>query len=156
MRRKGPLELGVLVSLLLLAACGGGTEVEVDPAVAPFVGTWDATVYEVWPASDPLGVIDVLTAFGAFHISVEASGQYTAVLESTPPQIQIGQLTVIGTTIRLDVTTPPGQPSATASYSFPSPDRVDLDGEIEIDFNNDGTRDPGGSHIELQRRPPST
>ena len=156
MRRKAPHWLGVLAGLLALGACGEGTAVEVDPAVAPFVGAWDATAYQIWPESDPEGIIDVLVTFGAFHISVEPSGQYTAVLEATPPQIQIGQLTVIGTTIRLDVTTPTNQPSATAIYSFPSPDQIILDGEIEVDFNNDGTRDPGGSHIELQRRPIST
>jgi hypothetical protein len=139
-------------ALLLATGCGASGGVEPDPAVAPFVGTWDATVYEIWPESNPAGVIDVLDAFGPFRITVEPSGQYTAALEATPPQVQIGKLTVIGTTIRLDVTTPPGEPSATASYSFTAEDYVVLDGSIEVDFNNDGARDPGGAHIELQRR----
>ena len=96
----------------------------------------------------------MLDAFGPFYITVEPSGQYTAVLEAQPvPQVQIGQLTVIGATIRLDVTTPPGEPTVTGSYVFNSANYLVLDGPIEIDINDDGTDDPGGSHIELQRRP---
>lgn len=153
MRRIGREGLALVIAILMLGACGGDNGVEVDPAVAPFVGTWDATVYDIWAESDPLNVIDVLTAFGPFTITVEPSGNYQAILASVPPQVQFGRLTVVGTTIRLDVTSPPNQPAATGSYSFTSPDYLMLDGETDIDFNNDGTRDPAGSHIELQRSP---
>jgi len=153
MRRKGHSWLGFLTCLLVLAACGEDG-VEANPSVAPFVGTWDATVYQIWPESNPSFVTDVLTQFGPFYITVEPSGQYTAVLQASPtPQVQIGQLSVLGTSLRLDVTTPAGQPSVTATYGFQAADNLVLDGPVEIDFNNDGTRDPGGSHIELQRRP---
>jgi hypothetical protein len=142
-----------LATALALGACGGDDGVDVDPAIAPFVGTWDAVVYEIWPQSNPQFVIDVLTAFGPFYIIVEPSGQYQAVLEALPPQIQFGVLSVVGATIRLDVTSPPNEPPATGSYAFMSDDYLLLDGEAEIDFNNDGVRDPTGTHIELQRRP---
>ena len=143
----------LLATCVLVAACGGSGGVEPDPAVAPFVGTWDATVYEIWPESDPDNVIDVLTGLGPFHISVEPSGQYTAVLEAgLGAQVQIGQLSVIGGTIRLDVTTPPGEPASTAAYQFTAADYLILDGDIEVDFNGDDTRDPGSQHLELQRR----
>lgn len=150
-RRCDRLALGAM--LVLAAACGGSGGVEPDPAVAPFVGTWDATVYDIWPESDPDNPIDVLEGLGPFHISVEPSGQYTAVLEAgLGGQVQIGQLTVIGSTIRQDVTQPPGEPSATATYEFTAADYLILDGDIHVDFNNDGTRDPGVQHLELQRR----
>jgi len=143
----------LLATCVLVAACGGSGGVEPDPAVAPFVGTWDATVYEIWPESDPDNVIDVLTGLGPFHISVEPSGQYTAVLEAgLGAQVQIGQLSVIGSTIRQDVTTPPGEPPATATFQFTAADYLILDGSIQVDFNDDDTRDPGGQHLELQRR----
>jgi hypothetical protein len=141
-----------LAALVLAAACGNSAGVEADPAVAPFVGTWDAEVYEIWPESDPDFVIDVLTVFGDFHITVEPSGQYTAVLEAPGSPAEIGQLTVIGATIRLDVTLPANEPSRAASYSFTAEDYLLLDGAIEVDFNGDQTRDPGGAHIELRRR----
>ncbi|HUF76556.1 MAG TPA: hypothetical protein VMM35_09775 [Longimicrobiales bacterium] len=141
----------LMTALVLVVACGENG-VEVDPAVAPFVGTWDATVYEIWPESDPSFVVYVLEEFGRFYITIEPSGQYTATLEHPQAQPQVGQLTVIGSTIRLDPTTPPDEPTATATFSFTSEDYLVLDGSVEIDFNDDGTRDPAGSHIELQRR----
>ena len=150
-RRCDRLALGAL--LVIVAACGGDDGVEPDPAVAPFVGTWDATVYEIWPESDPDNVIDVLTGLGPFHISVEPSGQYTAVLEAgLGAQVQIGQLSVIGSTIRQDVTTPPGEPPATATCQFTADDYLVLDGPTEFDFNFDGTDEAAHAHIELQRR----
>jgi hypothetical protein len=153
MGRKGHSWLAWVTGLMLLAGCGEDGGVEPDPAVTRFVGTWDATGYEIWPDLNPDAVIDVLVEFGPFYITVEPSGQYTAVLEASPaPQIQIGQLTVIGGTIRLDPTTPPDEPTATASYAFDGEDYVELDGPTQVDFNDDGTRDPGGSHIEIQRR----
>jgi hypothetical protein len=153
MRRIGRKRLGLAIGFVALGGCGGGNGVEVDPAVAAFVGTWDATVYEIWPESDPLNVIDVLTTFGSFNITIEPSGNYQATLAGTPPQVQFGRLTVVGATIRLDVTSPANQPASTGSYSFTSADYLVLDGEAQIDFNNDGTRDPAGTHIELQRGP---
>lgn len=153
MRRMVRNGTGLATALLLLAACGGDNGVEVDPTVAAFVGAWNATVYEIWPESNPANVIDVLTAFGPFTITVEPSGNYQAQLETVPPEVQFGRLTVVGGTIRLDVTSPPNQPPATGTYVFVTQDELVLDGEAEIDFNNDGTRDPAGTHIELQRTP---
>ena len=142
----------LLAALLATVAGCGESGVESDPAIAPFVGTWDATVYQIWPQSDPSFVVDVLDEFGPFYITITASGQYTATIENPQVQPQVGQLTVIGSTIRLDPSVPANEPSATASFAFTAEDYLVLDGSAEIDFNDDGTRDPAGSHIELQRR----
>jgi hypothetical protein len=138
--------------LLAAAACGGDDGVEPDPALAAFVGTWDGVVYEIWPEANPSFVVDVLTEFGPFYITVEPSGQYTAVIEYPGAPPEIGQLSVIGSTIRLDPTTPASAPSATAAYVFTSEGSLTLDGATQIDFNDDGVRDPAGAHIELERR----
>jgi hypothetical protein len=153
MRRSGRNRWGSM-AVCLLAACGGSADVvEPDPAINAFVGTWDATVYTIWPDANPSFTVDVLDEIGAFYITVEPSGQYTAVLEAgIGAQVQIGQLTVIGSTLRLDVTTPANEPSITGNFAFTASDYLVLDGPIQIDFNNDGTDDPGQSHIELQKR----
>jgi len=138
----------------LSAGCGSST-IEPDPAVAPFVGTWDATAFTVTSDTDPSIVIDVLVEIGPFYISVEPSGQYTATLESAfQPIIEIGQLTVIGgTTLRLDPSIPADAPTATSLFVFTADDYVVLDGPTEFDFNGDFVADePAQAHIELQRR----
>jgi len=149
MRRKGRGWLAW--AWVALAACGGEGGVEPDPAVAPFVGTWDATVFTVTSDANPQLVADILS-LGAFHITVEPSGQYTATLEIVGIPPEIGQLTVIGSTIRLDPTTPASAPTATSSYVFLSADRLVLDGPTEFDFNFDDIDEPAQAHIELQRR----
>ena len=152
MRWIGRNELGLAITLLALVACGGGTEVEADPSVAPFVGTWDATVLTMTSDAEPTLVYDVLQA-GEFFIVVEPSGQYTASLDTVlGTAVEIGQLTVIGNTLRLDPTHPPGASSATSTYAFTSADYLVLDGPTEFDFNGDQVRDPATAHFELQRR----
>jgi hypothetical protein len=144
--------LGLATTLALAAACGSGTGVEIDPAVAPFVGTWDATEFTVTSQADPGTVVDVLS-LGEFHITVEPSGQYTASLAILGIPPEIGQLSVSGNTLTLDPTTPATAPTATSTYSFTSADYVVLDGPTEFDFNLDGTDEAATAHIELQRRP---
>jgi hypothetical protein len=141
--------------LSVVAACGGEDPVEVDPAVAPFVGTWDADSLTLTNAADTMTVANVLdTLFnGSFFITVEPSGQYTAnltVLSLSSPEI--GQLAVIdGSTLTLTPTVPPG-PVATAEYLFAAEDSVILDGTTEFDFNLDGTPELALAHFELKRR----
>ncbi|HSH74456.1 MAG TPA: hypothetical protein VLA09_02035 [Longimicrobiales bacterium] len=142
---------GFPLALCLLVGCGE-VVVDADPAVAPFVGTWDASVYRVWPDANPEFVVDVLEDLGPFHLTVEPSGQYTAVIEDPRASPEIGQLTVIGSTIRLDPTTPESAPVATATFSFTGSDRLTLDGATQIDFNDDGVKEAAQSHIELTRR----
>ena len=139
-----------LVAALVLGACGSGSDVEVDPAVAPFVGTWDAVVLTM--TSEAAQVIDVLE-FGEFYISVEPSGQYTATLvHPLGAAVEIGRMSVVGTAVVLDPSHPPTAPTATSEYAFQGEDYLVLDGPTTYDFNNDQVDDPAQAHIELQRR----
>lgn len=150
-RRLAPL---LLAFGALTAACGGGSEIEADPAVAPFVGTWDAAAFEVTSDADPGIQVDVLAIPAAFYISIEPSGQYTATLEHPlGAAIEIGQLTVIGSTVRLDPSIPADGVTATSSFVFAADDYLVLDGPTEYDFNGDFVADEAATaHIELQRR----
>jgi hypothetical protein len=143
-----------LLATLAIAACGGGSQIEADPAVAPFVGTWDATAFEVTSDADPSIQVDVLGIPAAFYISIEPSGQYTATLEHPlGAAVEIGQLTVIGGTVRLDPTIPADGITATSTFVFTTDDSLVLDGPTEYDFNGDFVADEAATaHIELQRR----
>jgi hypothetical protein len=139
-----------LLALSFGAGCGGSS-LEADPAIAPFVGTWDAVVFLVTSEANPSTVVDVL-AIAPFFIHIEPSGQYTATLQYTGVTPEVGQLTVIGSTIRLDPAIPADAPTVTASYVFVREDYLVLDGPTQFDFNLDGTSEPARAHIELQRR----
>jgi hypothetical protein len=142
-----------LLSAGVLGGCGGDNGPEVDPAVAPFVGTWDADSLAVTNDADTTVVANVLD-FGSFFITVEPSGQYTATLTvngSANPQI--GQLTVNNAnTLTLTPSFPSGEPPATSSYVFLSGDYVVLEGPTDFDFNLDGTPEPAQAYFGLQRR----
>jgi hypothetical protein len=142
------------LAVAAITACGASDSVSVDPLVGPFVGTWDAVVLTMASQPDSATIIDLLgpPLDAKFHIEVEASGTYTATLEIPGTPGEIGQLTVIGNTLRLDPTIPAGRPAATAEYRFTGADHLTLDGESEFDFNLDGTDDPAFAHFELQRR----
>ena len=134
-------------------ACGGDAGPEVDPAVAPFVGTWDADSMTVTNDADPTVVANILD-FGSFFITVEPSGQYTAAITiNGAANPEIGQLTVDNAnTLTLTPSVPAGRPPATSSYVFLSDSMVVLDGPTEFDFNLDGTPEAAQAHIELSRR----
>ena len=138
------------VLALLLASCGGDDGVQADPAVAPFVGTWDADSLTMTNVANLTQVANVLD-FGSFFITVEPSGQYTANLTVLgTPFPEIGQLTVIdGSTLTL---TPTGGPVSTGEYFFAAPDSLILEGASDFDFNLDGTPESAIAHFELTRR----
>jgi hypothetical protein len=139
-----------LWAAVVLAGCGTSTDVEVDPAVEPYVGMWDAVVFTITGDAPPNTVVDVLT-LGAFWISVEPSGTYTATLEFPGIPPEVGKLTVESST-QLTLR-PNGEPPAPSTYLFATPDSLILDGATEFDFNLDGTNEPGQAHIEIVRRP---
>jgi hypothetical protein len=127
------------------AACGEDP-IAVDPAVAPFVGTWDAVAFTVTGDTIVANLLDL----GDFWISIEPSGQYTATLEWLGGFAELGTLTVQSSTaLTLDPTTGPPAPS---TYDFATPDSLILDGATEFDFNLDGTDEPAQAHLELLRR----
>ena len=140
--------IGSFCAVLGLAGCGD-SPVDVDDAVEPFVGTWDAVVFRVTGDAPPNTVVDVLT-LGDFWIAIQPSGRYQAVLEFGGGVTEFGQLTIESSTVLiLDSDADPPAPSI---YRFESPDSVILDGATEFDFNLDGTNEPGQAHIEIVKR----
>lgn len=138
--------------LALALGCGDETIPGPDPAVAPFVGTWDATEFTVTNDANPMQVADLLVN-GSFFIVVEPSGLYTATLffGQLPPFPEVGQISVSGGFITLMPST--GSPCpASSTYAFSGPDYVTLDGPSCFDFNLDGIREAATAHVELQRR----
>jgi hypothetical protein len=154
MKRRGRRTGWTLLLGVLLAACGGDDGgngvVEPDPAVAPFVGTWDAEVFTVTSVADPDIVADLME-HGSFTINVQPSGTYTATLWFGGVQVgvEIGTLSVSGNFITLK---PNGGDTATSEYTFLEDDYLRLEGPTEFDFNLDEELEPAEALIELQRR----
>lgn len=152
--RSGRLSAALCVLLLsgTWVACGG--DGVVDPpdevsAIEPFVGTWDAEVFEVTSDADTTIVADLMVN-GSFHINVQPSGTYTATLDfGGIPLVEIGQLSV--TTGFVTLRPNDGDP-ATSAYTFVSPNYLRLEGPTDFDFNLDQVLDPAHALIELRRR----
>ena len=151
--RKCPRRLLiVLAAAVLLVGCGGSDPTDVtepDPDVAPFVGNWEAVAFEVTNLADQDQVFDVVAA-GSFTLNVQPSGFYTAVLHISggQPIPENGELTVIGQSVRLS---PTGGTGVTAEYLFQGPNRVELNGPTEFDFNFDGEPEAATARIILER-----
>lgn len=152
-----------ILAALALVACGGGDTTPVeptpDPAVEPFVGTWDAETLTVTStAADTSIVADLIDIGGSFTLNVQESGQYTAQLAfaatdslGIDPFVEIGRLSVSGDFVTLDPETPPGDPVA-SEYAFLADDLLRLEGPTEFDFNLDESPDPAILLIELRLR----
>ena len=149
MRRYHRCSLGLLLASVLVAACDGSTEVEIDPLLEPFVGTWDAEVIRVTSDADTTLVADLMVN-GAFAINVQPSGSYTATLTfGGIPLTEFGTLSVGPNVITLRAD---GGQVAASVYSFQSPTYVTVDGPTEFDFNIDGILDPAQIYMEWRRR----
>jgi len=137
----------------LLAGCGGdgGDPLAPDPAVAAFVGDWEATDFTVTSAVNSQIVEDVLGLGATFELNVQPSGRYTATLNFIgQPSVEIGQMSVSGTIVTLNRSIPSAQTS-TSTFSFVGTDVLIMDGATDYDFNSDGTLDDAFAHIELQK-----
>lgn len=137
---------------MLLSGCGdsGPANPEPDPAMEPFVGTWEATEFTVTSVDNPELYIDIVPG-GSFTIVVEPSGHYTATLdlEGLPvPAVEFGQATIDGSSIIL---APEEGPTAVSSFVFNGPDQVTLQGATEFDINRDGEPDEAVALIALMR-----
>ncbi len=151
LRPLGLLHLIVAASVFL-TSCGGSDPAgiaEPDPDVAAFVGTWEAVAFEVTNLADDEQVFDVVAA-GSFTLDVQPSGFYTAILHISggQPIPENGQLSVIGASVRLS---PTGGTGVTAEFEFQGPDRVELNGPTEFDFNFDGDPEAATAFILLER-----
>jgi hypothetical protein len=143
--------VGPVSAALILAACGGSsTGVEIDPAVAPFVGTWDAVVFTVTGDEPPNIQDDVLTKYGPFWIDIQPSGSYAATIEFPGVPPELGTVTIDSST-QLTLHPTGGDPAPSA-YVFAAPDSLVLDGPTEFDLNGDFVPEPAQAHIELVRR----
>jgi hypothetical protein len=152
--------MGCVVALtvaLTAVACGGDDPlvVQTDPAVAPFVGTWDAVDFTVTNDADTTTVPADLLKNGSFTINIQPSGLYTAtlVLGALNPFVEIGQLTVSGSVLTLTPTGGPGPCPASSVFEFPDTDTLVLDGPTCLDVNGDGEDEDAQAHIVLERRP---
>ncbi len=154
MRRKGNTRMGCLLALVAMIGCGASKDeiVGPDPAVQPFVGTWDAVFFEVTNTADPNTVADLMID-GSFNVNIQPSGAYTATLVfgGIDPVIEIGQVTVTGSFITFRPNGENPCPGSSA-YTFPAPDRMTLAGPTCFDFNLDGESEDAFAEIELERR----
>ena len=135
-----------------MIGCGGSdgpTEVDPDPALAPFVGSWTALAMVVTSVANPSISPDLIQEGATFSLNVQPSGQYTASLIFLEQvSTEIGFITVSGSTVTLKRDYPT-QSTSTANYRFQGGLLI-LDGGTEFDFNLDGQPEPATAHFELQ------
>ena len=149
--RRGAVALG---AWLLTVGCGGSdgpTEVDPDPALAPFVGDWTALAMVVTSVANPAVSPDIIEEGATFTLNVQPSGTYTAILTfAQQVSTEIGVLTVTGSTVTLKRESPPPTRTSTVAYRFQGSLLI-LDGTTEFDFNLDGESEAATAHIELRR-----
>jgi len=155
MRRRWHRGVGLVVAVIVAGACGDDDPIlppPVDPAIEPFVGTWDAEVFTVTSDADTSIVFDLFDdVSGEFFINVQGSGTYTATLTiGGLARPEIGILTVSGGFVTL---TPTGGTGAAAPFSFVRDDYLTIGpAPTTFDFNFDGDTEPGQLYFEVQRR----
>jgi hypothetical protein len=155
MRQRRINRIVTWILVAALGSCGGdkgGTVVDVDQEIQPFVGTWDAEIFIVTSDADPSIAPDLMEN-GTFFLDVQPSGSYTASLSYgglvIPPEL--GQISVNGAFVTLRPTNPTA-PVAASSFTFLQPDFLRLIGPTSFDFNLDGTLDAAELLTELRRR----
>lgn len=152
MWRTRTKHLWAFLAALLVAGCGGEDPVIVDvidPNLEPYVGIWDAEVFEVTSDADPQTVADIMVN-GSFTINVEPSGTYTATLVfGGIPLVEIGLMSASQGIITLR---PNGGEPVTSAATFLQPDYVRLEGPTEFDFNLDQVPEPAQALIEIRKR----
>lgn len=154
----------LITFLTVISACGGSITPPPDendhPEIEPFVGRWDAEVFEITSDADTTIVAELIELGASFTFNVEPSGTYTAILDlsgveeadslGVDPFVEIGTMRVIGDFITLTPTTPPGSP-VSGEVTFLSPDYFRLEAPTEFDFNFDAEPDPAQLLAELRR-----
>jgi len=149
-RRTGRGRGCLILTLWALASCGSDG-LEPDPALAPFVGDWDATKLVLTSVANPDMHPDLIALGATFKLNVQPSGQYTAILiYAEQAATEIGTVSVAGNTLTLHRDFPSASTSA-AVYALTG-NRLTLDGDSEFDFNLDGTSEAALAHFELSRR----
>lgn len=155
------------IALLAIAtACGGSdgpglTDPDPDPEIEPFVGLWDAEVFEVTSDADATIVARLIELGASFTLNIEPSGTYTATLDLSQveevdslgidPFVEIGKMAVNGNFVTLTPTTPAGPP-VSGEVTFLGADYFRLVAPTEFDFNLDSELDPAELLVELRKR----
>lgn len=148
---RGGFGLAVVAFFVLLAGCNSDSAVEPDPALAPFVGDWDATAIVITSAANPDISPDLIQLGAQFSLNVQPSGQYTAILlYAAQSQTEVGTMSVSGGFVTMNRTFPTAATS-TSAFLFEG-NRLTLDGDTEFDFNLDGSPEPALAHFELLRQ----
>lgn len=139
-----------------LAGCGGdngGTTIDIDQEIQPFVGTWDAEIFILTSDADTSVAPDLIEN-STFFLNVQPSGSYTESLSYEglviPPEL--GRTSVSGAFVTLRPTSPTA-PVAASSFTFLQPDFLRLVGPTSFDFNLDRTLDAAELLTELRQRP---
>ena len=149
--RRTTRSWGSLILMLSALASCSSDGLEPDPALAPFVGDWDATRLVLTSVANPDIAPDLIALGAAFKLNVQASGQYTAILiYAEQASTEIGVITVSGNTVTLRRDFPTS--STTSATYVMSGNRLTLDGDSEFDFNLDGSPEAAVAHFELLRR----
>jgi hypothetical protein len=114
---------------------------------------WDAEDFVVTSDAQPPAVADLLDN-GSFSLTVQPSGQYTAILTygGLSPVVEFGQLSVVSTGFLRLTPTGGGPCLSNASFTFGAADFLTIEGPTCFDFNLDGTLEAAQSHLELRRR----
>jgi len=152
MRRVSKVRSLIAFAVAAAAACGS-TETTVGPEpndeIEPFVGTWDAEVFEVTSDADTT-IVANLTENGFFTLNVQPSGTYTATLVfgDLDPVVEIGQLSVTGSVLTLR---PNGGEPGASQFTFLETDLLRLEGPTEFPFRPPEL-EPGQAIIVLRRR----
>lgn len=149
--------------LAIVGACGGTVDPpidETDPEIQPFVGDWDAEVFQVTSDADTTIVADLIELGATFSFHVEPSGTYTATLDLTGIEetdslgtrsfTEVGTMSVSGDFITLSPTVPAGPP-VSGEVTFLSSDYFRLEAPTEFDFNLDSELDPAQLLTELRK-----
>ncbi len=150
-RRYGGAGLPALALAVMMAGCGddSGTPPDPgpDPALEPFVGTWEADSLVVTSSGDSTIVVNVIDEGGTLTLNITEGGNYTLTLAyAGSPIISIGTVTVEGDVI---ISRPSGGgPPEPLTYDFPSSDRLVLSGGISFPFTS-ATPTPGELYTEM-------
>ena len=150
MRRRSIVWMGWVIMAALVAACGESPTNTTDPAIEPFVGRWDADLFQIWNP-DSTVTIDVVSN-GSFTVTIEPSGSYTSnIIYKGIPGVDFGTMSVDGSVLTFRSSNP-GEPAQVSGFSFLSADTLEVSGDRPFDFNGDGTPEPAEFLQRLHKR----
>lgn len=140
--------------LAALAGCGGGDgsgpDVPDPGALAPLVGTWDATAFVHTLTTDASTSADIIALGGVFRVVIEASGRYTGTIQlATESRVETGQMRVVAGELVIQPLSPPG-PEERVRFQVAG-NTMTWTGSAEYDFNLDGIPQATNVRIEFAR-----